>query len=68
VLGAIDHATKKQEVKLMLQCAWAGFVLKANSRMGTPRERPRPMKKPMKEEAISAGIDRMVVMPLTCPS
>ena len=30
-----------------------------------PREMPKPSKKPMKEEAISAGIDRMVVMPIT---
>ena len=68
MLWLIDHATKKQEVNVMLQCAYAGFVIKARSRMVTPREMPKPSKKPMKEEAISAGIDRMVVMPITFPS
>ena len=41
------------------------MVMKARSRMVTPRERRKPMKKPTKEEALSAGIDRMVVMLLT---
>ena len=61
MLGAIDHATKEQEVNVMLQCAWAELVMRARSRMVTPRERPKPMKKPMKR-VVSAGSDRMCVM------
>ena len=41
------------------------MVRKARSRMVTPRERPKPMKKPMKRVVVSAGSDRMVVMLLT---